>query len=90
MVGNTVNCIEPDQALNSFQGVIFKNNKKISLGPKQILLRGAMLKNTDWIIGIATYIGYDTKLSLNSGLPAYKMSNVEKIMNKIIFNLVIF
>lgn len=32
----------------------------------QILLRGARLKNTKWICGIALYTGHEAKLLMNS------------------------
>ena len=32
------------------------------LGPDQILLRGAQLRNTQWIHGVVVYTGHDTKL----------------------------
>lgn len=32
------------------------------LGPDQILLRGAQLRNTQWVHGIVVYTGHDTKL----------------------------
>lgn len=34
----------------------------VPLGPDQILLRGAQLRNTQWIHGIVVYTGHDTKL----------------------------
>lgn len=38
----------------------------MALGPDQLLLRGAMLRNTSWIFGIVIYTGHDTKLMRNS------------------------
>lgn len=34
----------------------------VPLGADQILLRGAQLRNTQWVIGIVVYTGHDTKL----------------------------
>lgn len=34
----------------------------IPLGADQILLRGAQLRNTQWVHGIVVYTGHDTKL----------------------------
>jgi len=33
---------------------------------KQFLLKGANLKNSDWIVGLVAYTGRDTKIMLNS------------------------
>ena len=32
------------------------------LGPDQVLLRGAQLRNTQWVVGIVVYTGHDSKL----------------------------
>lgn len=34
----------------------------VPLGPDQLLLRGAQLRNTQWVHGIVVYTGHDTKL----------------------------
>uniref|UniRef100_A0A8C7SX30 Phospholipid-transporting ATPase n=1 Tax=Oncorhynchus mykiss TaxID=8022 RepID=A0A8C7SX30_ONCMY len=51
------------------------------LGPDQILLRGAQLRNTQWVHGVVVYTGHDTKLMQNSTRPPLKLSNVERITN---------
>lgn len=32
------------------------------LGPDQVLLRGAQIRNTQWVVGIVVYTGHDSKL----------------------------
>ncbi|XP_055894681.1 probable phospholipid-transporting ATPase IA isoform X6 [Biomphalaria glabrata] len=54
----------------------------VPLGPDQILLRGACLKNTSWIYGLVIYTGHQSKLMLNSTTTPLKRSNVEKMTNK--------
>uniref|UniRef100_A0A4W6FKQ7 Phospholipid-transporting ATPase n=1 Tax=Lates calcarifer TaxID=8187 RepID=A0A4W6FKQ7_LATCA len=46
-----------------------------------ILLRGAQLRNTQWVHGVVVYTGHDTKLMQNSTRPPLKLSNVERITN---------
>uniref|UniRef100_A0A8C5VB65 Phospholipid-transporting ATPase n=1 Tax=Microcebus murinus TaxID=30608 RepID=A0A8C5VB65_MICMU len=53
----------------------------VPLGADQILLRGAQLRNTQWVHGIVVYTGHDTKLMQNSTSPPLKLSNVERITN---------
>lgn len=53
----------------------------VPVGPDQILLRGAKLRNTGWIYGLVVYTGHDTKLMKNSTAPPLKRSTVDKITN---------
>lgn len=52
-----------------------------ALGPDQILLRGAMLRNTSWIFGLVIYTGHETKLMRNSTTAPLKRSSVDKLTN---------
>lgn len=46
------------------------------------MLRGSVLRATEWCICTAVYTGADTKLSLNSKRPPSKLSSVDRIVNK--------
>ena len=50
-------CEAPNAALHSFSGTFTMRSLKVALNIKQLLLRGAVLKNTKWILGIAAYTG---------------------------------
>uniref|UniRef100_A0A8B9I4W1 Phospholipid-transporting ATPase n=1 Tax=Anser brachyrhynchus TaxID=132585 RepID=A0A8B9I4W1_9AVES len=58
---------------------IFVN--EVPLGPESLLLRGARLKNTKEIFGVAVYTGMETKMALNYKSKSQKRSAVEKSMN---------
>lgn len=63
---------------------------EIPLDPKQLLLKGAKLRNTQWIIGIVIYTGHNCKLMKNAKEPRIKYSSVESLMNKaLIFILIL-
>ena len=52
------------------------------------LLRGCVLKNTAWVVGIILFTGQDTKIVQNSGLTPSKRSKVERQMNpQVLLNL---
>ena len=62
----------------------------IPLDSKQLLLKGAKLKNTQWVIGIVVYSGANCKIMKNSKDPVTKYSSVEKLMNQALIYIFIF
>ncbi|XP_046820654.1 phospholipid-transporting ATPase IF-like isoform X3 [Vespa crabro] len=84
----TVTCQAPMPDLYSFNGKIeIKNNSNEVttsgfLTIDNMLLRGAILKDIDSVIGCVIYTGKDTKLSLNSKTVPNKFSTVERSINK--------
>ncbi|XP_046393223.1 phospholipid-transporting ATPase IF-like isoform X2 [Ischnura elegans] len=63
----------------------FKCEPKVSLSIDNLLLRGARLKNTEFIYGCSVYTGQETKLSLNSKLTRNKFSSIERAINGFLF-----
>ena len=53
----------------------------IPLSAKQLLLKGAKLKNTPYIVGIVVYVGHDCKIMKNAKDPVTKYSSLERLMN---------
>jgi magnesium-transporting ATPase (P-type) len=51
---------------------------------KQLLYRGARLKNTKWIYGLSIYTGRNSKIMMNSDSTAEKMSQIEVKVNYIL------
>ena len=89
-LGGTVECAVPNRHLYEFVGNIRPSGRiALPLGPEQLLLRGAVLKNTRWVFGMVVYTGHETKLMLNSKTAPLKRSTVEKIVNKQILMLFI-
>lgn len=55
-----------------------------------LLLRGCMVRNTSWMIGIVVFTGADTKIMLNGGDTPSKRSKIEKETNfNVIMNFLI-
>jgi magnesium-transporting ATPase (P-type) len=54
---------------------------ELPLNADNILLRGAVLRNTEWAIGLACFTGADTKLVQNSVETPSKFSQLDKLMN---------
>ncbi|XP_015172643.1 PREDICTED: probable phospholipid-transporting ATPase IF [Polistes dominula] len=83
----TVTCQTPMADLYTFHGKIEIENDmdEVTSGFLTIdnmLLRGAILKDTDNVVGCVIYTGQDTKLSLNSKTVPNKFSTAEKSINK--------
>lgn len=50
-------------------------------------MRGCYLRNTDYGIGVVIYTGMDTKIMKNLKKPPRKVSNVMKLMNKMLYTV---
>uniref|UniRef100_A0AAY4AQT0 Phospholipid-transporting ATPase n=1 Tax=Denticeps clupeoides TaxID=299321 RepID=A0AAY4AQT0_9TELE len=75
-------CEGPNRHLYDFTGTLrLDNHNPVPLGPDQVLLRGAQLRNTQWVVGIIVYTGHDSKLMQNSTKAPLKRSNVERVTN---------
>ncbi|KAJ3027455.1 hypothetical protein HDV00_011203, partial [Rhizophlyctis rosea] len=56
----------------------------IPVGISGVLLRGCVLRNTKWVIGVAVYTGDDTKIMLNSGATPSKRSKIDRGLNPMV------
>nr|KAJ3422186.1 hypothetical protein HK105_000825 [Polyrhizophydium stewartii] len=66
------------------------NRHIIPLSTSNVILRGCVVRNTQWVIGIVLYTGADTKIMLNSGATPSKRSRVDRQINpQILLNFVI-
>ncbi|KAJ6647684.1 Phospholipid-transporting ATPase IA [Pseudolycoriella hygida] len=78
----TLECEPPNRHLYEFNGVLKEQGKiSVALGPDQVLLRGATLRNTSWAFGVVIYTGHDTKLMRNSTSAPLKRSTVDRLTN---------
>eukprot|EP00178_Gracilaria_changii_P010485 TRINITY_DN3053_c0_g1_i1.p1 TRINITY_DN3053_c0_g1~~TRINITY_DN3053_c0_g1_i1.p1 ORF type:complete len:1178 (+),score=208.47 TRINITY_DN3053_c0_g1_i1:196-3729(+) len=78
----------PATALHEFEAsIMLAGEEAAPLGASNLFLRGSILRNTDYVYGIAVYTGFDTKVALNMRNPPSKMGNVERKLNWIVFML---
>ena len=88
----------PNADLNYINGIaqiiLSKDNinieQEVNLSTNEFLLKGSILKNTNWIIGIAVYTGMNNKIILNSKKPRLKMSKIEKSLNYFLLFVFVF
>ena len=83
-----IEVIPPNKDIYDIEGTVFYENEQNYITIKNVLLRGARLKNVNYIYGIVLYTGHDTKLMQNIGHSSLKMSSIDKKLNYII--LIIF
>jgi magnesium-transporting ATPase (P-type) len=68
----------PNNRLYTFSGKLMRPGQEdVPVDNDNILLRGAMLRNTDWIFGQVVYVGPESKIMMNSQKGRAKSSNVE-------------
>ena len=71
----------PDVNMYKLDGAVVTEKGKEPIDLQTVLLRGTVLKNTEWVIGVVMFTGEDTKIILNSGGTPSKRSKVERQMN---------
>ncbi|XP_050362424.1 probable phospholipid-transporting ATPase IA isoform X4 [Nymphalis io] len=78
----TVQCEPPNRHLYEFNGMLKEANAKtLPLNLEQMLLRGAMLRNTAWVHALVVYTGHETKLMKNSTKAPLKRSSIDRQTN---------
>eukprot|EP00058_Branchiostoma_floridae_P024450 XP_002609940.1 hypothetical protein BRAFLDRAFT_85893 [Branchiostoma floridae] len=79
-----ITCEPPNNKLDKFEGTLEWNGEKFSLCNDQIMLRGCVLRNTQWCYGVVVFAGQDTKLMMNSGQSRFKRTHIDQLMNVIV------
>ncbi|XP_014356918.2 probable phospholipid-transporting ATPase IA isoform X4 [Papilio machaon] len=78
----TIQCESPNRHLYEFNGMLKETNtRSVPLALDQMLLRGALLRNTAWVHGVVVYTGHETKLMMNSTKAPLKRSSIDKQTN---------
>jgi len=91
-VSGVIKCDMPNEYLDSWEGNLFSDNLKVNINSviKNLLLKGSILKNTEYVIGLLVYCGFNTKIMKNAKNPRIKMSYVMKTMNFILKTVFLF
>ncbi|KAG6908762.1 hypothetical protein DXG01_003374 [Tephrocybe rancida] len=76
-----INCDRPDVDMYRLQANVVANGESSPVDLSVTLLRGTVLRNTRWAIGVVMFTGLDTKIVMNSGGTPSKRSKVERQMN---------
>lgn len=76
-----IQCERPDTDMYRLNANVIVQGSTSSVDLSTTLLRGTVLRNTGWVIGIVLFTGLDTKIVMNSGGTPSKRSKVERQMN---------
>ncbi|XP_050786743.1 phospholipid-transporting ATPase ID isoform X1 [Gopherus flavomarginatus] len=77
-------CEPPNNKLDKFSGTLYWKENKYQLSNQNMLLRGCMLRNTEWCFGLVVFAGPDTKLMQNSGRTKFKRTSIDRLMNTLV------
>uniref|UniRef100_A0A3Q2QIK5 Phospholipid-transporting ATPase n=1 Tax=Fundulus heteroclitus TaxID=8078 RepID=A0A3Q2QIK5_FUNHE len=77
-------CEPPNNKLDKFTGTLHWKDNKYSLDNENMLLRGCILRNTEWCFGMVIFAGLQTKLMQNCGRTKFKRTSIDKLMNTLV------
>ncbi|KAL0968678.1 hypothetical protein UPYG_G00270100 [Umbra pygmaea] len=77
-------CEPPNNKLDKFKGTLYWRGNKYPLDNEKMLLRGCVLRNTDWCFGMVIFAGLQTKLMQNCGRTTLKRTSIDKLMNTLV------
>lgn len=89
----TIRAEAPDVNMFTYNAAVYIEDGRVGKdgGPLKcpvnlntMLLRGTVVRNTEWVIGVVCMTGRDTKIVLNSGGTPSKRSKVERLMNPMV------
>lgn len=84
-LGGRLRSEQPNSSLYTYEATLTMQagggEKELPLGPDQLLLRGATLRNTPWVHGVVVFTGHETKLMRNATATPIKKTNVERLVN---------
>ncbi|XP_066209607.1 phospholipid-transporting ATPase IC isoform X3 [Saccopteryx leptura] len=84
-----IECEEPNNRLDKFTGTLFWRNTSFPLDADKILLRGCVIRNTDFCHGLVIFAGADTKIMKNSGETRFKRTKIDYLMNYMVYTIFI-
>lgn len=80
-----IECDKPNTNLYKLSGAVHKGEEVFPVDMSMVLLRGTVLRNTGWAIGIVLFTGEDTRIVMNAGNTPSKRSKVERQMDPLVY-----
>jgi magnesium-transporting ATPase (P-type) len=82
-----ITCEPPNNRLSKYEGILTWKGQQYSLDNEKILLRGCVLRNTEWCYGLVVFAGKDTKLMQNCGKTKLKRTHIDRLVNILIIGV---
>jgi len=96
-----VRCDAPNTNLERFNGAVYigddpalntsiRSNLTVpgsSLNNENTVLRGCIIRNTEYVVGLVVYVGNDTKMMKNTGKPRFKRTKVDKHLDQTVIGV---
>ena len=76
-----IHCDRPETNMYRLNGNVVIDKQTSPMDISMTLLRGTVLRNTKWVIGVVLFTGLESKIVLNSGGTPSKRSKMERQMN---------
>ena len=98
-ISGFITVIQPNANLNNIEGKInifimendiITKEESFPINIKEFILKGSILRNTNWIIGVVIYTGMNNKIILNSKKPRLKVSHLEMKLNNCLIGIFCF
>ncbi|XP_064618888.1 phospholipid-transporting ATPase ID-like isoform X5 [Lineus longissimus] len=86
----SIQCEPPNNRLGKYDGTLTWEGQQFSLDNEKLLLRGCVLRNTEWCYGLVVFAGKDTKLMQNCGKTTLKRTHIDRLVNILIIGIFIF
>ncbi|TWW76011.1 Phospholipid-transporting ATPase ID [Takifugu flavidus] len=83
-------CETPNNKLDKFTGTLCWRGSRYPLDIGKMLLRGCVLRNTEWCFGMVVFAGQQTKLMQNCGKATFKRTSIDKLMNTLVLLIFAF
>ena len=79
-VKGTISCEHPNDKIYQFTGSYYYKNLDTTkpLTIDNLILRGSIIRNTEYVLGVVTYTGHSTKVMMSSSSPRTKFTKLEK------------
>jgi magnesium-transporting ATPase (P-type) len=91
LMKGSVKCDAPNENMVAWDGNITATGiKTFNCGMTNLMLRGCTLKNTEYCMGLVIYTGPETKIMMNAKAPPTKVSNVQRMMNYMLYSVFLF